>query len=94
MNTYSIFLTERAEEELYNTLEYLSQNWSAKELTKFANRVDQALEKIRLNPITYPLYSKSVRKFVIDKNNIVFYQLEGTQVQVLSIWATKRNLKK
>ena len=94
MSNYSIFLTERAQAEYYATLSYLSEDWSIQEALKFSGKVDDALERIKLKPKTFPIHSRSVRKFVVDKNNIIFYRIEINQIDVLSIWATKRNPKK
>jgi plasmid stabilization system protein ParE len=94
VKVYSIFLTERAEEELNNILDYLIQNWSTKDALNFSHNVDDAFERLTQSPYTYPIYSRTIRKFVLDKHNIIFYRIKKNQIQVLSIWPGKRDPKK
>jgi len=54
---YQIFITERAEKNLDETINYLDFNWSEKVKTNFLSRLNQVVEILEHNPYFYQQYS-------------------------------------
>jgi plasmid stabilization system protein ParE len=89
---YEILWTANALAEVSATLSYLEEHWTTKELTQFAHAVDHTLELISRHPELFPEsdFKTGVRRAVVDGNNTLYYQIAGTPVHVLSVFATKQ----
>ena len=76
MSSYSIIWSPRAKITFANTLEYLNENWTIKEITAFIQRTEIVLQHIGKNPLLYP-YSKAAdaHKSVIVKQVSLFYRI-------------------
>ena len=90
---YEVVWASYALSELATTLSYLEQHWTRNELTRFVQALDHTIDLISRYPQLYPEsdYKKGVRKAVVDGNNALYYRVEGAQVQILSVFATKKN---
>lgn len=79
--------------ELSETVKYLEENWTEKELIQFANAVDNTVEIISRHPEIYPVSNKKrkIRKAVVDKNNIIYYRVVKDSIQILSVFGTKQD---
>ena|SRR5690606_37965544 len=79
--------------ELSDTIRYLAETWTEKELIQFANAVDNTDEIISRYPGMYPVSNKkkNVRKAVIDKNNTIYYRLVKESIEILSVFGTKQD---
>lgn len=77
-NGFKIRWTDHALNDLSNTIDYLKNNWSKKEITQFANTVDHTVEIISRHPEIFPVSNKKrkTRKAVIDKNNTIYYRVQ------------------
>jgi len=69
-NGYSVVWTYHALQELKETITYLEENFSDKELNALAKEIEATIQLIKLNPRLYPsLHNVHVRKIVIMKFN-------------------------
>ena len=85
--------TSHALSELATILNYLEGHWSQNELVRFVRTLDHTVDLISRYPQLYPEsdYKKGVRKAVVDGNNALYYRVQGPQVQILSVFATKQD---
>ncbi len=92
-NGLKIKWTENALIELHATIGYLNENWTEKELIQFANSVDNTVEIIARYPEIYPISNKNrkIRKAVVDYHNTIYYRIEKSCVEILSLFSTKQN---
>jgi len=88
-------ITARAKQEYFAIIKHLSEKWTAREIDKFVLKFEKAIGHLKSNPATFLIAKKNIHKYVIDKHNTIFYLIkEDATVDVLSIWAGKKNPKK
>ncbi|TDN87665.1 hypothetical protein DET49_111113 [Salegentibacter sp. 24] len=69
-NGYKILWTDHALSELKNTIQYLEENWSERELENFSQELDHTIELISKNPELFQVSKKkNVRRAVVAKFN-------------------------
>lgn len=85
-----------AEEDLGNTLEYLSVNWNQKVIIRFLNKIDFVTNQISKIPNQYPIINKKlqVRKCVVTKQNTLFYREIERRIEILRLYDTRQDPKK
>jgi plasmid stabilization system protein ParE len=90
---FKIRWTTHALSELSDTIKYLQENWTEKELIQFANAVDNTVEIISRHPEIYPVSSnkRKIRRAVVDKNNTLYYRVVQNSIQILSVFGTKQD---
>lgn len=90
---FKIRWTDHALSELSDTVKYLEENWTERELIQFANAVDHTIEIISRHPEIYPISNKKkrTRKAVVDKNNTIYYRIIKDSIQILSVFGTKQD---
>src|SRR5690554_2458200 len=90
---FKVLWTDYALSELSETVKYLEENWTEKELIQFANAVDHVIEIISRHPEIYPVSNrkKKARKAVVDKNNTIYYRIIKDSVEILSVFGSKQD---
>lgn len=93
---YKIFWTDHAISELKNTLEYLKNNWTEKELQIFSSKLDHTIEIISRSPEIFPASSekKNIRKAVVEKNNNLYYRINKNSIEIISLFSNRKNPNK
>ena len=93
---YNIFWTDHAISELKETIEYLENKWTERELRTFSAKLDHTIELISKSPEIFPssIEKRNVRKAVVEKNNSLYYQINGKTIEILSLFSNKKNPKK
>ena len=89
-----VVVTERARIEYLAVVKYLSEAWTVKEIEKFEQKFLKAVSIIKTNPKTFVVTRKNIRKYVLDKNNIIYFRIRIDTVEIISVWATRKNPKK
>lgn len=95
-NGYNIFWTDFALKELENTIEYIEQYWSEKELKNLAEKLEETLNLISKNPDIFQVseFKKDVRRVVVLKFNTIYYRLNNNQIEILSFFSNRQDPKK
>ncbi len=72
-----IFWTIQAYNGLKKVINFLEENWSAKEILNLEIKLNSFLFRIKKHPNLYPYTSKikNLRKGLIDKNNYIIYRI-------------------
>lgn len=92
---YKILWTDHALAELAQTILYLEQNFSDKEIQKLAQKIENTIELISHNPNLFPKSDKkNIRKVVILKYNTLYYRVKRNSVEILSFFSNRQNPKK
>ncbi|MDD3788365.1 MAG: type II toxin-antitoxin system RelE/ParE family toxin [Petrimonas sp.] len=92
---YKVLWTNHALRELEQTIRYLRERFSEKEIRKLAQKIENTTELISLNPTIFPKSEKQhVHKAVILKYNTLYYRVKGNQIHVLSFFSNRQNPKK
>lgn len=92
---FSVFWTEHALFELKQTLDYLEENWTERELRTFATKLDHTIEIISKSPEIFPssLEKTEVRKAVVEQHNTLYYRFNQDRIEILSLFSTMKNPK-
>lgn len=93
---YKIFWSETALSDLQNIIDYLSANWTSREIQNFAKRLDNRVDLIALNPKLFAKTPrrKNVRRSVLTKHIVIYYESNKATVTILSLFDTRQNPKK
>ena len=75
---YSIEWTSEAERNLSAIFDYLEDNWTQREISNFAERLETNLKYISEHPAAFPFYSKekNVRRCVISSQTTIYYEVD------------------
>ena len=91
---YNILWTDYALEELEQTIDYLERNFTEKEISKLAKKIESVLELISINPFIFPKSeNKETFKVVILKFNSLYYRVKDNDVEILSFFSNRQNSK-
>lgn len=92
-NGYSIKWTEKALNELKETLNYLKERWTSREVERLSIELESTLTFISENPYLFQQTNEqNVRRAVILKYNSLFYLVNSSRHEI-SILSFKNNRK-
>ena len=93
---YRINWTDNALEELNDTIIYLEENWSAKELHNLGTNLEEKLILISQNPYLFQStdFKKDIRRVIVLKYNTLYYRIKNDQIEIISFFSNRQNPKK
>ncbi|WP_203255794.1 type II toxin-antitoxin system RelE/ParE family toxin [Hyunsoonleella ulvae] len=93
---YKILWTDHAISELKETLEYLENNWTERELRTFSLKLDHTIELISKAPEIFPtsIGKKNIRKAVVEKHNNLYYRINKNSIEIVSLFSNRKHPKK
>ena len=93
---YKIRWTEHAILELKETLEYLENNWTERELRTFSAKLDHTIELISKTPEIFPtsFEKKNIRKAVVENHNNLYYRINQNSIEIISLFSNRKNPSK
>ena len=92
---YKIVWTSHALSELTQTLQYIHQHFSDREIKKLAQKIENTTELIAQNPKLFPLSEKkNVCRAVIMRYNTLYYRIKQNHIEILSFFSNRQNPKK
>ena len=90
-----IHWTPRSLKSYLKIIDYLSKNWTAKEINKFVAQTDKTIEIIKQNPYTYQASNekKYVRKGFINKLVSLYYRIRPrkNEIELLVFWQNRQD---
>jgi plasmid stabilization system protein ParE len=95
-NGYKVLWSEQALRDLQGVINYLSENWTQRELKNFSRRLDKRINLISHYPNLFPssYKQKSIRRSVLTKHTTVYYQVGLQTITIISLFDTRQNPKK
>lgn len=91
-NGCKIYWTPNALAELEQTIEYLQNNFTEKEISKLALKIEEIVQSISRNP---ELFQKSDRNDIhrvpILKFNTMYYRVKAKRIEILSFFPNRQN---
>jgi len=95
-NGYKIVWTNKALANLDNIIQYLTDNWTEKEISKFFRKLDKRIYIISLRPLLYPLTSnrKNVRRSVLTSQITIYYRINKQIIEILTLFDDRQNSSK
>lgn len=93
---FKLMWSERALADLQNTIDYLTDNWTERELRNFAQRVDRRINLIISNPNLFPATAKrkNLRRSVLTKHNVIYYKVENNLITIIAFFDSRQSPKK
>lgn len=92
---YKIFWTPNALKELEQTIDYLQNNFTDKEIRKLAHKIESSIEIISQNPFIFPVSeTKDVHKAIILQFNTMYYRVNDIDVEILSFFSNRQSPQK
>jgi plasmid stabilization system protein ParE len=93
---YKIYWTEEAISNLESILDYLKSNWTQREINNFKKKLGKQIDLIEKNPKLFPIsgYNNRLRKAVLSKQTIIFYELSGQVIYLIYLFNSKQSIKK
>ncbi len=93
---YKLFWSDSALEDLKNIIKYLSEEWTQKEIKRFARKLEKRLDLISTNPRLFPQTAKrnDIRRSVLTKHTVIYYQTTDTVVTIVTLFDPRQNPKK
>jgi len=93
--SYFVETTRKSEKTFDENINYLKREWDGNTITKFLDRVDEVIREISENPLLFPVFENNVRKAIINKRIILYYEIvDGKTVRLLVFRNTYHNPKK
>lgn len=93
-----VIWSSQAKIKFLNVLDYLSENWTRKEIIQFNQRVQITLTAIQKNPgiFSASIKNKKIRKAFVDKNNSFYYKIDYYQqeIHLLTFFDNRQDPKK
>ena len=89
---YTIKWLPEAEVTYALVLEYLEENWTSNEITKFIDRTGEVISYLTGNPRQY-LYSKKKDAYraVVTNQVSLYYRIKRTEIELLIFWDTRQD---
>ena len=84
-NGYNIFWTDFALKELENTIEYIEQNWSEKEIKNLAEKLEETLNLISKNPDIFQVSEFKKDGLIMQRANHVLDSATNLLSEIASI---------
>ena len=90
---YKVLWTDHAISELKETIEYLEENWTERELRNFSAKLDHTIELISKTPELFPssLEKNEIRKAVVEEHNNLYYRINENSIEVVSLFSNRKN---
>ena len=88
----AIVWRKRAADKFLNIIDYLFEEWSAKEANEFIDRVELQVQLLSKFPHLGQQSSRKppLRKFLLSKHNLLIYRIKGNRLILLNIYDTRQ----
>ena len=95
-NGYKLLWSDRALADLQTIIDYLTENWTPKEIQNLARRLDKRLNLIAINPGLFPKTTKrkNVRRSVLTKQTVIYYEAKENIINIVTLFDPRQNPKK
>ena len=91
----TIFWSETAKIDYWNTIEYLEREWSLKEVYNFMDKVEGLINLIYQENVTFkPTAYKNTFQVPVVKQITLYYRFENNNIELLRFWNNYQDLKK
>ena len=87
--------SEEAVENLQKIIQFLEENWSEKEIRKFAMKLEKQISIIKSQPHTFPKANNfDVRRSVLSKQTSIYYNVHQDTLRIVTIFDNRQDPKK
>ncbi len=91
----TISWSEPAKIDYWNNIEYLEREWTLKEVYNFMDMVDELIDLLTKNNVTFkPTSYKNTFQVPVVKQITLYYSLENEKIELLRFWNNYQDLSK
>ena len=91
----TISWSEPAKIDYWNNIEYLEREWTLKEVYNFMDMVDELIDLLTKNNVTFkPTSYKNTFQVPVVKQITLYYSLENETIELLRFWNNYQDLSK
>jgi plasmid stabilization system protein ParE len=85
--------SEKAEQQLDEIIAYLTDHWTDKEITKFFQKLENAIEQIKKAPHRNKTSDRraDTKELQLTSHTTLFYSYNKSTIHILLLWANKKN---
>lgn len=93
---FKLFWTEEAISNLESILNYISAEWTEREVINFKKILSRQIQLIGQFPLIFPrsVYNLRLRKAVLSKQTIIFYEVKNQLIYIVFLFSTLQNPEK
>ena len=88
--------TSEAERSLSVIFDYLEDNWTQREISNFAKKLESNLQHISEHPAAFPLYSKeqNIRRCVLSSQTTIYYTEVPSEnrIVIITLFDNRRSI--
>lgn len=90
---YKVIWSEEALKNLKEIIDYLEENWSQKEIRKFASLLDKQIHLIQNNPQLFPESEilQNLRKSVLSKQVSIYYEVVENEIHIVTLFDNRQD---
>ena len=90
---YEIVWSNHAKNELQNTIDYLIQNWSEKEVMKLAQMLENVIQHLGANPYIFQasISHPYLHRAIILRYNTLYFRVNGNRVEIVSFFSNRQS---
>ena len=92
---YNIIISNQAQSDIIIVLDYLIENWSIYEASKFQKILDNIIKKLKINPEMFVVHNKesNIFKVPVTKHNMMYFKLntEKKEVSIITVFNIFQN---
>ncbi|MCB1155865.1 MAG: type II toxin-antitoxin system RelE/ParE family toxin [Leptospiraceae bacterium] len=93
-----IIWSPKAKKTFLQILDWLSENWSRKEVDTFVTQTEETIEQIKNNPYLYQASEKhkNTRRGLVNKIISLYYRIKPrkNEVELITFWNNRQNPRK
>ncbi|MDQ2864393.1 MAG: type II toxin-antitoxin system RelE/ParE family toxin [Bacteroidota bacterium] len=92
----SVIISPQAKDDILNIFNYLKENWGQKFVDEFLQKLESFYDILLINPRLFGYYNKRVkiRKYIITKQNIIYYRINKNVPEVITVFDIRQNPEK
>ncbi len=86
---------ELAKIDYWSNIEYLEKEWSLAEVYNFMDKVDEIIEKLTKENLSFkPTLYKNTFQVTVVKQITLYYRFENNNIELLRFWNNYQDSKK
>jgi plasmid stabilization system protein ParE len=94
-NISKIIWSEEAINNLRDIIDHLENNWTEREVRKFALKLEKVLDTIKNQPFAFPASKKmGIRRAVLTRQTTIYYEIFNDTIKIVTIFDSRQNPEK
>ena len=90
---YKVDWSDEASDNLNSIIEYLTNAWTKREISRFFKMLEDRIALISRNPLAFPQidYGITVRRCVLSEQTTIYYEIKKDSIVILSLFDNRKD---